>query len=315
MHTRTSLLIAVFLLGSVACGGTAAAPTAKVSSAPAATPSPGTIEHRSFTVNGALRLYRVFVPESLDPNQPSPLVALLHGCDGMRGSGDEVAADTHFDEEANAGRFIAVYPDGQISDFSVLGRMRCWNAGSCCIDNVNTPVADDVAFVSQVLDRVATDHPIDKTRIFIAGVSAGAFMGYRLACELSGRIAGMASVAGAMMVDNCHPARPVSILEMHGTADSNVAYDGGAVFNGAASPSVTAVVRSWASLDGCAGNPTQSQSGITTTSAWKGCKGGTVVRLDSVGGGHHTWFGSTIDPVPGEPNANLTIWSFFSSLH
>jgi polyhydroxybutyrate depolymerase len=314
MQARTSLLIAVFLFGSVACGGTVATPTAKVSPAPVSTPSPGTIEHASFTVNGTLRLYRVFVPKSLDPNQPPPLVVLLHGCDLMRGSGDEVAADTHFDEEASAGRFVAVYPDGQISDYSVLGRMRCWNAGSCCIDNVNTPVADDVAFVSQVLDRVTTDLPIDKTRIFIAGVSAGAFMAYRLACELSGRIAGMASVAGTMLVDSCHPARPVSILEMHGTDDSNVPYDGGAVLNGAPSPSVAAVMQSWATLDGCAGNPTQSQSGITKTSAWKGCKGGKIVQLDTVVGGHHTWFGSTIDPVPGEPNANATIWSFFSSV-
>jgi polyhydroxybutyrate depolymerase len=314
MQARTSLLIAVYLFGSVACGSTVATPTAKASPAPVSTPSPGTIEQGSFTVNGTLRLYRLFVPHSINPNQLSPLVVLLHGCDGMRGSGDEVAADTHFDEEASAGHFVAVYPDGQISDYSVLGRMRCWNAGSCCIDNVNTPVADDVAFVSQVLDRVTTDLPIDKSRIFIAGVSAGAFMAYRLACELSGRIAGMASVAGAMLVDNCHPARPVSILEMHGTDDSNVPYEGGAVFNGAASPSVAAVMQSWATLDGCAGNPTQSQSGITKTSAWKGCKGGKIVRLDTVVGGHHTWFGSTIDPVPGEPNANATIWSFFSGV-
>jgi polyhydroxybutyrate depolymerase len=312
MQARTSLLIAVLLFGSAACGGTVATPTAKVS--PVSTPSPGTIEQRSFTVNGTLRLYRVFVPKSLDPNQPPALVVLLHGCDGMRGSGDEVAADTHFDEEASAGRFVAVYPDGQISDNSVLGRMRCWNAGSCCIDNVTTPVADDVAFVSQVLDRVTTDLPIDKTRIFVAGVSGGAFMAYRLACELAGRIAGMASVAGTMLVDSCHPARPVSILEMHGTDDSNVPYDGGAVFNGAASPSVAAVMQSWATLDGCAGNSTQSQSGITKTSAWKNCKGGNIVQLDTVVGGHHTWFGSTIDPVPGEPNANATIWSFFSSV-
>jgi polyhydroxybutyrate depolymerase len=179
---------------------------------------------------------------------------------------------------------------------------------------VQSPVADDVAFISRLIDRLTTDLPIDKSRIFIAGVSGGAFMAYRLACELADRIAGMASVAGAMLVDSCHPTRPVSILEMHGTDDSNVPYDGGAVFNGAASPSVDAVMQSWATLDGCAGNPSQSQNGITKTSAWRGCKAGTTVRLDTVVGGHHTWFGSTIDPVPGEPNANATIWSFFSSV-
>jgi polyhydroxybutyrate depolymerase len=314
MGARPSRLIAVFLLASVACGATAANPSAKVTSAPVSTPSTGTIEHASFTVNGTLRLYRVYVPKSLDPNQPSPLVVLLHACDLMRGSGDEVAADTHFDDEARAGHFVAVYPDGQIGDYSVLGRMRCWNAGNCCIENVTTPVADDVAFVSQVLDRVTADHSIDKARIFIVGVSAGGFMVYRLACELSSRIAGMASIAGTMLVDSCHPARPVSILEMHGTDDSNVPYDGGVVFNGASSPSVVAVMQRWATLDGCAGNGTQSQSGITKTTTWKNCNGGTVVRLDSVVGGHHTWFGSTFDPVPGEPNANATIWSFFSSL-
>jgi polyhydroxybutyrate depolymerase len=311
---RPGLLLVVFLFASVACGGTVATPTTKLAPTPASTANAGTIQHASFTINGTLRLYRLFVPHSLDPNQPSPLVVLLHGCDLMRGSGDEVAADTHFDEEASAGGFIAAYPDGQISDFSVLGRMRCWNAGSCCIDNVQSPVADDVAFVSQLVDRLTADLPINKSRIFIAGVSAGAFMAYRLACELSGRIAGIASVAGAMLVDSCHPARPVSILEMHGTADSNVPYDAGAVFNGAPSPSVASVIQLWATLDGCAGNPTQSQSGITKTSVWRDCKAGTTVQLDTVVGGHHTWFGSTIDPVSGEPNANAAIWSFFSAL-
>jgi polyhydroxybutyrate depolymerase len=314
MRPRPSLLIAVVLFGSIACGGAVATPTAKLAPTPVSTPSPGTIEHASFTVNGTLRLYRVFVPHSLDPNQPSPLVVHLHGCDLMRGSGDEAALDSHFDEEASAGHFVAVYPDGQISDASVFGRMRCWNAGSCCIENVNTPVADDVAFVSQLLDRVTAELPINKTRIFVAGFSGGAFMAYRLACELSGRIVGIASVAGTMLVDSCHPARPVSILEMHGTDDSSVPYDAGAVFNGAPSPSVASVIQQWANLDGCAGNPTQSQSGITKTSVWKDCEGGTTVQLDTVVGGHHTWFGSTLDPVSGEPNANAAIWSFFSTL-
>ena len=310
-----SLLMAAFLFGSMACTGSVSTPATKLAATPAPKPSPGTIQHASFTVSGMERFYRLFVPNSLDPNQPLPLVVLLHGCDAMRGSGDEVASDTHFDEEASVGHFVAAYPDGQVSDFSAaLGRQRCWNAGSCCIENVTSPVADDVTFVSQLIDQLTAALRIDKSRIFIVGVSAGAFMAYRLACELSGRIAGMASVAGTMLVDSCHPAQPVPILEMHGTDDSNVPYGGGAVFNGASAPSVAAVVQRWATLNGCVGNPIQSQSGVTKTSAWTDCKAGTIVRLDTVVGGHHTWFGSTIDPVPGEPDANVVIWSFFSSL-
>jgi poly(3-hydroxybutyrate) depolymerase len=70
----------------------------------------------------------------------------------------------------------------------------------------------------------------------------------------------------------------------------------------------------WVTLDGCAANPTVTQSGIAETSVWKQCQGGAVVRLDKVVGGHHQWFGSELDPVPGEPNANTAMWSFFSSL-
>ena len=106
-----------------------------------------------------------------------------------------------------------------------------------------------------------------------------------------------------MKLQDCRPARPVSILEMHGTDDGRVAYEGGA-----------SAINRWVTLDGCAGNPIQSVSGITKTSIWNGCLGGTVVRFDTVVGGHHTWFGSAYDPVPGEPSSNAVVWGFFNNL-
>jgi polyhydroxybutyrate depolymerase len=119
-------------------------------------------------------------------------------------------------------------------------------------------------------------------------------------------------VAGTMRLkDDCQPARPVSILEMHGTEDGAHPWEGGGGHQ--ASP-VEAVIQRWTTLDGCAGDPTVTQSGIATTSVWNRCRGESVVRLDKVVGGKHTWFGSALSPVPGEPNANSVIWSFFSSL-
>jgi polyhydroxybutyrate depolymerase len=271
------------------CGGSAATP--KVS------PITSGVQHASLTIDGVKRTYRLYIPPSLDPKQPAPLVVKPHGClPGANGDGD--AAATHFDDEATAGRFVAVYPDGL---------NNCWNGGNCCTN------ADDVTFINRLLDRLFKDLPINQSRVFATGVSGGGFMSYRLACELSTRFTAIASVSGTMLFDNCHPARPVSILEMHGTNDSNVPYDGG-VPPGPPSPSVAAVMRQWTTLDGCVGDPIQSQTGITKTSVWKGCKGGAIVRLDTVVGGHHTWFGSSFDPVPGEPNANAVIWDFFSSL-
>jgi len=98
---------------------------------------------------------------------------------------------------------------------------------------------------------------------------------------------------------------------MQGTADDKVPFNGGRPRKDS---SINAVVQRWTELDGCAGQPTVTQSGITTTSVWSGCHGVAAVRLDKVVGGHHAWFGSTLDPVPGEPDANAVIWSFVSSL-
>ena len=275
-----------------ACGGSAATP--------AASRIPSAVQHGSLMVDGQQRTYFVFRPPSLDPKQQSPLVLVLHG---YTVDAAWMEATTNFDDQAKKGGFMAAYPEG-------IG--RSWNAGSCCGD-AQSQKLDDVAFIKQLIDRLASDGSIDRKRVFVAGLSNGAIMAYRLACDLSDRIAGIASVAGSMGITECHPAQPVSVLEMHGTKDSIVLYDGGKTGLGTF-PSANEVIKGWVTADGCAGNPILSQSGITKTSVWNGCRAGTIVRLDTVAGGHHTWFGSTFDPVPGEPNANAVIWDFFSHL-
>jgi polyhydroxybutyrate depolymerase len=136
---------------------------------------------------------------------------------------------------------------------------------------------------------------------------------YRLACDLANEITAIADVAGSMILkDDCVPARAVSIIQIHGTADSDSPWVGGGPH--AAYP-VEAVNERWRTLDGCVGDPTSTTVGITLSLVWARCNGGAVVRLDKVVGGKHTWFGSgDSDAVPGEPNVNSVIWGFFSSL-
>jgi polyhydroxybutyrate depolymerase len=246
-------------------------------------PSPNaSVQYVSITLDGKLRDYRLFRPPALDYTKPIPLVIALHGSPS---EADELASVSRFDDEAAKAGFLAAYPNG-------CGGSWDASAGSY-----------DVRFIGRLMDRLESDFRIDTARVFVVGVSYGSFMAYRLACELSSRIAALASVAGAMLSGDCHPTRPVPILEMHGTVDSNVPYARG-----------VAAIQQWTMLDGCVGDPIVSQSGITKTSVWNRCQAGTVVGLDTVLGGHHTWFGSDFDPVPGEPNANAVIWSFFSSL-
>ena len=268
----------------------------------APTPSPTAIQHGRLTVGGLARTYRVFRPPALDPQHPAPLVLLLHQC-GSRG--DLFASITHFDDRAAAVGFVAAYPDGADD---------CWN------EFLEPSKADDLTFIEQLIDRLTADLPIDRNRIFVAGLQSGGHMAYTLACAVPERLAGIASVSGGMPLDSrktsmrcsgTNQSKAVSVLELHGTADSFIPYGGGGPLD---APATVDLVKYWAMVDGCSGDPTVSQNGITKTSVWKQCRGGTVVRLDAVTGGNNTWFGSTLDPVLGEPNASVVVWDFFSSL-
>lgn len=294
-----TLAMGLLVLCGASCGGSAATPQAGS--------SPSAVRHASLTVDGIKRTYRLYVPPSLDTKQPAPMVVALTG---FPGTGDEMAEVSRLDVQANTLGFIVVYPDPVPDSQADLSNLLegSWNAGTCCGD-ASAKGVDDVTFINRLLDRLSTDFRIDTTRVFAAGLSNGGMMAYRLACELSDRISAVASVAGAMVViDDCRPARSVSILEMHGTADSHVAYAG-------YYPSSTvSTVQRWVALDGCTDKPTQTVSGVTKTSTWVHCRAGTVVRFDTVVGGHHTWFGTDLDPVPGEPDSTATVWDFFSNL-
>jgi polyhydroxybutyrate depolymerase len=243
-------------------------------------------------VDGRYRDYRLFRPPTLVPTVPVPLVIVLHG----NVNAAAMEGIIHFQSVATTDRFMTVYPDGCNED---------WN---------DSARSYDVDFFNKMLDRLESQFRIDASRIYTIGASAGGVMAYRVACDMAARVAAVASIAGTIWWNDCSPARPIAILEMHGTADEAVPYNGGRItyHDNPVVPSVEQVAQRWAALDGCSGSPVSSHSGITTTTLWNRCRGQAVVRLDTVIGGHHTWFGSRLDPIPGEPDANPIIWSFLS---
>lgn len=298
------LAIAISIVGTQGCGGqTAPAPNAShVTDCRGATeavpspppPGPG-VSYVSITVDGELRDYMLYVAPTLDRSRPIPLVIMFHGSPIDAAGMEDLI---HFDAEADKGRFLAAWPNGCDGLWSYA------DGGS--------KIADE-DFVQKMIKQLEARYSIDQARVFLAGLSSGTWMEYRLACDLAGMITGVASIAGTMRLsDDCRPSRPVSILEMHGTLDDVHPWQGGGPHN--AFP-VDAVLAKWTSLDGCTGTPAMTRTGITVTSIWSHCRGGSVVRLDKVVGGKHTWFGAqSPDAVPGEPDTNTSIWSFFNSL-
>jgi len=162
-----------------------------------------------------------------------------------------------------------------------------------------------------MIDRLTAQLRLDKARVFVAGFSFGAAMAYRVGCELSDKVAAIASVSGALVFSGCRPTRPVSVLMMQGTKDTDFPYQGGGDYS---IPPVASVARLWASLDGCGTSGVQSQSGIVATTEWHSCRAGASVRLELIAGAPHTWFGLEPNPIPGEPNASSEVWDFFNGI-
>jgi polyhydroxybutyrate depolymerase len=224
---------------------------------------------------------------------PSPLVLALHG---YTQDASRLEATTHFNDEAAQAGFVVAYPRG-------IG--QSWNAGSCC-GSAQSENIDDVKFIGQLIDRLVKGGQADPKRVFATGLSNGGMMVYRLACELSDRLAAVASVSGAMVTDACNPTRPISVLEIHGTQDAIVPFEGGPTVLGPV-PSTISTMKRWAGIDGCAADAQINQSGIVRTMTWTPCRDGTAVTLDAVNGLGHSWFSA-------EPNATKVVWEFFSRL-
>ena len=288
LRPSTGALVAAVVVVIAACGSGAAPATTRASSV--------RLEH--MTVGGVDRTYRVY-----DPGGPAtsrrPLLVILHGGDE---EGAAMVDRTDFDSVAGADGVVAVYPDGLDGT---------WNAGFCC---GTRHTADDVGFLVALLDRLEADSSIDSSRVYMTGISAGGVMAYRMACDRADRVTAIASVAGTMLPDTCHPSRPVSVLEIHGTKDQEVLYDGGhAAGSSYAIPSTPVLARAWAALDGCGATAVRSGDAVVQVDTWSPCSGGTAVELETVTGGDHVWYSPGLGPADGALDATHDVWAFLSA--
>jgi polyhydroxybutyrate depolymerase len=240
---------------------------------------------------GAVRTFRVHVPPGYDGTSPFPVVLMFHGGGGSGRQFEEASAE--MDPIADREHFITVYPDG-------TGVLRSWNGGGCCAAAVQDQI-DDVGFVRALIDHIGASLCIDERRVFASGMSNGAILSQRLGCELADRLAAIAPVAGTDMTSTCEPARPLPILEVHGTADGHVPFDGGEGCGPTSVPftSVPDTIERWRTRNGCGESHSVTfQEGDGTCETYAGCSAGADVTLCSIAGGGHNWPG-------GKPPADL----------
>lgn len=275
-------------------------------------PPPPREQVATLDFGGLTRSYIVHVP----PNRPAGLVINLHGGGGT-GRGQQVL--TNFDAVADANDLLVVYPDGYD---------KSWNDGRGASPADRRHV-DDVGFLVALVAKLQQDFGIDHGHVFATGMSNGGFMANRLACDRADVFAGIAPVAGTLGVGvACRPSQPVAVLEIHGTADPVVPFNGGKMRGrGGVSTvvSVPATVDRWRAANGCQGEPSQEQlsgAGDGTvvhrfTSA--PCASATEVLFFQVDNGGHTWPGGkqylpklVIGPTSRVFDASQVIAQFFA---
>ena len=277
---------------------------------------------RTLQVGGRERSYTVHVPPGATDSRPMPLVIVLHG---GAGSGASAARQTGFSSEADRSGFLVAYPDGADRPrpfLSAMGKpgLLTWNAGGCCGYAMENRV-DDVAFLRAMIGEIERSRRVDPRRVYATGLSNGAMMAYRLACEASDLVAAVGVVAG-VVVTPCAPSVPVSVIHIHGGADENVPVGGGIGRKSATRtsyPPVTDSIALWARADGCRADPDLSEPMPHVHLAdYRPCRAGTEVAYYLIDGGGRSWPGgermlALLDPPSQALAATPVIWRFFAA--
>jgi polyhydroxybutyrate depolymerase len=261
----------------------------------------GRSQAATIEVEGITRSYVIHRAATLDA-RPGLVISLS----GVFGDGFQSEFTSGFDDEVDRLGWIVIYPDSVLDGWMAYGNNDVWG---------HHPGADDVPFFGALIDREIATDGVDPGRVFISGMSRGGMMTHRAGCELADKVAAIAPVSGNMASASgsaadvpCHPAKPISVLAIHGTADGVIPLAGGRVDINF-SPFSDVMAR-WRAVDGCGGDGTSVVDGASTTTSWS-CAGGTTVAMRLIEGGTHIWPGMWDKSGPDGFDAARVITDFF----
>ena len=265
---------------------------------PPATVGPGTLETLLIEHDDLIRSAQVYTPEGFDSSFALPVVLNFHGFGGMA---QDHMTYTDMASTADEQSFLLVCPQG-----SLLDGFPHWNNALPGPDNKSD--ADDLGYLAKLIQALDDEYLIDRERIYACGFSNGGMMAYALACYLNNEIAAVACISGCLgdTSATCAPVHPTATLNIHGTQDGDVPYNGSSEVIGA--QDATAF---WAHRNNTLASPSvtslQSNSYALEHIRYEEGDSNVVAEHYKVIGGDHRWFNFSVNGK----NANLLLWEFF----
>ncbi len=258
----------------------------------------------TLTSSGVQRTYRLYVPASYSPSQPTALVLNFHG---FGSTAKEQEAYSKMPQQADKSGFITVAPDGLDHRWFIYSKLE-------------PGYVDDFAFVSSLIDDLSSKLCIDSKRVFSTGISNGAAFSAQAACKLNDRIAAISTVAAeGYNAVYCSGKQPVPILAFHGTADKLVPFDGGPSGRlGLTSPPTRTNMANWAKFNGCNMTlATQQIASDVSLESYSQCRNNADTQLYVIDGGGHTWPGAinvlALGPTTHSIDATALMAAFFAA--
>jgi len=261
----------------------------------------------SIISDGVWRPFRVYLPARYKPGSTRPLILHLHayGSDNFSAQFNE-----NYMRVADTANFLVAYPDATLDP-----NLRGWNVGWPGIGNAGS---DDVKFLSAFIDTLHARYSIDLKRVYASGLSLGGFMCYQLAWKLSNKIAAIASVSGSMYPGQfamCTPPRAIPVMEIHGTADQIIPFNGTSY-----DVNTDTILNFWVLNDRCLSLPSvtnlpdvdPNDGSNVVHYVWSAEVQSITCELYKVINGPHIDWPSRHSGSNHDFDASSTIWQFFS---
>jgi polyhydroxybutyrate depolymerase len=174
---------------------------------------------KTIMVDGKKRDYIIHLPANYQTLNNIPLIMALHGSGGKSEGTQKLY---QLDPLADKYGYIVLYPQAIYKNWNIPGIP----AANGKVDSS----ANDVQFISSLIDSTVTFYKGDSTRVFATGISRGGKFSLYLAYGLNKRLKAIAPVCASIPRDmkaDYHFDKPIPVLLINGTADPLVNYNGG----------------------------------------------------------------------------------------